>query len=427
MKVRLTNSQVESLVPGAKYYDVGDSEIPGLVVRVQPSGSKIYYLRYKLPDGKRRSFRIGDATALRVAEARSAARIHWADATKGDDPMARKQRPKVYTLRQFLVVYKGEAFRNWHLESIERVKRSFSSILDKSLDEITMASILQGRNGRKAAGKSSGTVNRDLAALRAIFSRAVAGGSLQKNPCDGIKPLGEDTGSKPRYLKPKELERLHIALDKREEQQRAARDSHNSWLRARHQPEMLDLRTVEFTDFLKPMTLLALNSGLRRGELFGLEWDDCELESSPPLLTVRGEGAKSGKTRHIPLNDVALNTLIRWKAQSTGSELVFPSPVTGERFNNIHKSWQDLTDSAELVNFKFHDTRHHFASMLVQCGADLNVVRQLLGHADLKMTLRYAHLAPRNAAEAVALLNVKEKAKKKTNKEPQTADKEETK
>lgn len=426
MKEKLTNSQVENLVPGAKYYDVGDSELPGLVVRVQPSGSKIFYLRYKLPDGKRRSFRIGDAMALRVAEARSAARLHWADATKGDDPMARKQRPKASTLQQFLVVYKREAYRNWHLESIERVKRSFNSILDKPLDEITMASILQCRNGRKAGGKSSGTVNRDLAALRAIFSRAVAGGSLQKNPCDGIRPLGEDSGSKPRYLKPKELERLHVALDKRQEQQRVARDSHNEWLKTRHQQEMPNLRAVEFTDFLKPMTLLALNSGLRRGELFGLEWDDCELESNPPILTVRGEGAKSGKTRHIPLNDVALETLRSWSAQASGNKLVFPSPVTGERFNNIHKSWQDLTDSAELVNFKFHDTRHHFASMLVQRGADLNVVRQLLGHADLKMTLRYAHLAPRNAAEAVALLNVKKEVTETTDSEPKTADKEES-
>jgi len=71
---------------------------------------------------------------------------------------------------------------------------------------------------------------------------------------------------------------------------------------------------------------------------------------------------------------------------------------------NINKSWDGLVDAAKLSDFRFHDLRHHFASRLVMAGVDLNTVRELLGHADIGMTLRYAHLAPAKLAAAVAML-----------------------
>jgi integrase len=159
-----------------------------------------------------------------------------------------------------------------------------------------------------------------------------------------------------------------------------------------------------YADHLKPIVLLALNTGMRRGELFSLAWESVDMGQAS--LAVTGSTAKSGKTRHIPLNAEALAVLKSWHKHTDGAGLIFKSH-TGERFDNIKKSFATTLRAANIQNFRFHDTRHSFASKLVMAGVDLNTVRELLGHADIKMTLRYAHLAPEHKAAAVAKLVAK--------------------
>lgn len=89
--------------------------------------------------------------------------------------------------------------------------------------------------------------------------------------------------------------------------------------------------------------------------------------------------------------------------QSNRNNLVFPNKEGG-RFNHIKRSWGNLLVEAGIQNFRFHDLRHHFASKLVMAGVDLNTVRELLRHADIQMTLRYAHLVPEHKARAVERL-----------------------
>lgn len=153
---------------------------------------------------------------------------------------------------------------------------------------------------------------------------------------------------------------------------------------------------------MQPMILLSINTGLRRGEVFSLKWKNVNFDQA--MLTIEGAYAKSGKTRHIPLNTEALFALKAWRQQQKISfDLVFPNKE-GKCFDTIKKAWAGILKAAKIKDFRWHDLRHHFASKLVMADVDLNTVRELLGHSDMAMTLRYAHLAPEHKANAVEKL-----------------------
>jgi integrase len=262
--------------------------------------------------------------------------------------------------------------------------------------------IEQWRTKRLKAGRTIETVNRDVATFKAAISKAVEWKFIETRPLAELKPLKTDNSVKLRYLNDDEEIRLRKALEKREEEIRTARDQANNWRSTRGYDLLPNLRTKYFADYIKPMVLISINTGVRQGELFGLQWENIDFSSK--TLTIEGKLAKSGKTRHIPLNEEAYDVLYKWhKTTVNRNGLVFQNKE-GEKFNNVKKAWANLLKAAEINNFRWHDMRHHFASRLVMAGVDLNTVRELLGHSDIKMTLRYAHLAPKHKAEAVAKL-----------------------
>jgi integrase len=177
-----------------------------------------------------------------------------------------------------------------------------------------------------------------------------------------------------RHLSPDEERRLRKALSDRDDARRAGRVSANAGRRDRGHEPWPEYGT--YTDYVTPLVLVALNTGLRRGELLQLQWRDVDLVRR--IVTVRGEGAKTGQTRHVPLNSEIASVFKTWKSTEVEPGwFVFSGSTTTTPLTEARKAWRGVLKTARIASFRFHDLRHTFASKLVMAGVDLNTVREL--------------------------------------------------
>jgi len=213
-------------------------------------------------------------------------------------------------------------------------------------------------------GRQPATINRELACLRHMFNKAIEWGKVKESPVKGIKLFREPPG-RIRYLEASEIEDL--------------------------------LR--ECSPRLRPIVITALNAGMRLSEILNLRWASVNMRTR--IITI--EHTKSGERRTIPIN-ATLYQELRKLSLGRQSEFVFPS-AEGRPLVNIRRGFMAACARAGLVDFRFHDLRHTFASHLVMAGVNLKAVQELLGHKGLKMTMRYSHLSQEHLQEAVGRLN----------------------
>lgn len=401
MQTTISNRTISSIKVQEKPFEIRDNSLKGLLLRVQPSGVMTYYMEYKR--GKR--VKIGRADAITPPQARDLARNVLAEVYQGEDPNQKKQLEKAQTYLQFL----DKTYKPWLMSNLRTgqatydcLKKSFPELHDLKLHEIHPLLIEKWRSRRQVDGLKATSINRELADLRACLGRAYSWGMTENQPLEKVKPCRIDSRPKIRFLSAEEENRLRASLDLREKEVSERRDSFNEWRAERDYTPYASLANLSFADYLKPAVLLSLNTGVRRGELFGLKWSDVNFEQAD--LTVAAETSKTGTTRHVPLNREALDILRNWKDQrGVKSQYVFVGK-DGEPFHDVRGSWASVLKTADITDFRWHDLRHTFASKLVMAGVDLNTVRELLGHSDYKMTLRYAHLAPEHKALAVSKL-----------------------
>ncbi len=152
--------------------------------------------------------------------------------------------------------------------------------------------------------------------------------------------------------------------------------------------------------YLADAITLAVNTGMRRGEILGLEWSRVDLENR--LIYLSPDHQKSKRFSSIPINNNALTVFSVLEASKTGS---FVINNNGKQIASIKKSFNSAVSNAGLVDFHFHDLRHTCAAWLVQAGVPIRTVAEILRHSDITATMLYAHLSPDNAREGIAALD----------------------
>jgi len=327
-----------------------------------PSARHYYYQFFQ---GKKR-YR-GVLEARNAEQANRVAEQIWAECwNKKYDP-----EPILPKLVQKLSLFVKETYLPWsetHKGSYDDDVRITTMLteffMDKTLAEIKPAMIEQFKAHRVKAGKAPATGNRELSVLSKIFRIAVRYGEAEFNPCQNVERLSLDN-QRVRYLTEAEEVRLFDAMGDDE--------------------------------LLKSVVIIALHTGLRRGEIFGLKWSDVDFERG--MLQVRKTKTKLNRT--VPMNARVREVLGR---QSRSSEYVLTSPKTGGRLVDLKKGFNEARSAAGIPDFQLRDLRHSCATRLSDCGEELVTVAEILGHTDIRMTKRYSHAMQERKRQALEKL-----------------------
>jgi integrase len=288
--------------------------------------------------------------------------------------------------KEFLELYSKQNKRSWASDetSLDHLKEFFKG---KYLSEITAEQVERYKAKRRAdpvrpeAEEKPGvdpklvspsTVNRELACLKTCLNHAVEWEKLDRNPAAKVKKFREPN-AKERILTPVEAKRL----------------------------------LGEASEDLRPVLIIALNTGMRKNEILSLRWKDVDFVKG----FIHIADSKSGRSRDIPMNSLVFETLYE---MSRAREFVFENPETKAQVLDVKTAFKGACRRAEINGVRFHDLRHTAASRMVEAGIDLVTVSKILGHASIQMTMRYAHPTPENMRFAVQKLGeVFEKSGKK--------------
>ena len=377
-RTRLTDAAIARLRPREREYTVWDSRAPGLGVRVRPTGGKSYLMLHDAGGGSRRAS-LGPVAAMGIAGARRECLARQAAGVPDGNAAPAHVIP---AFREFV---EGE-WKRTHFERYKpSTKKGIRSLLAARLLPAFGASpldrIAPTRVRRWFADFSRtapGNANHALSLLRQIMNFAIARGHIEKNPTQAIRPNRRPPLT--RFLSREEIARLHRVLD---------RQTRNG---CREQADIVRL---------------LLLTGCRKSEIVCLRWS--EVRDGALLLA-------DGKTgpRTVPLNSPARRIVDR--QPRCGSEFVFPSPLDHARPRHADlRIWYRIRREAGIEDVRLHDLRHTFASQAVMNNIPVPIVSRLLGHSNVRMTLRYAHLADRDieaAAERIGVAMAKIMAEK---------------
>lgn len=322
---------------------------------VHPKSGMIYFV--KRVDGKQVQIPTGTTSMCKARKVADKLRAQiWEDKWGFADNKSKKI-PFNVLVRQFLEWCKT------HHSSYESDKAYCVNLVkyfgeELFIDKITPWQIDGYISHRRKQVKPS-TVNHEIGCLKHMLRMAVDEWEmLDKNPATKVKKLRENN-QRLRFLTNDERRRLYSAC------------ANGPW-------------------YLSHIVILAINTGMRRGEILNLKWRDVSIENR----IIRVAASKSGRPREIPMNGIVVRM---FSSMTRKGDVIFP-------IDGFRRSWTKAVKTAGVEDLHFHDLRHECASQLVMSGADLKTVQEILGHSSLIMTQRYAHLNDEHKRKAMERL-----------------------
>jgi integrase len=341
-----------------------DMECIGLHLRVSKGGRKFFQHRYRHL-GRKRCLTLGEFPHVTVAEARQKVSEHKSLLARDIDPAEEKtQKRSDLTLRDFAKDYylpHATMHKKTYQEDVYKLNGRILPILgDLRLSSITVRDVT-ALHAKVKEGTTATTANHYLTLVRRMLNLAVQWGLLEKNPASMMQKFKEPP-HRERYLTREELPRFLKALDQMEDR--------------------LSMAAIK----------LLLFTGCRKGEILSLTWGNVEEGRIYLPMT------KNGQSRSVLLNAKAKEILEGLRSQrkegSPDSDFVFPSRHGAAKghLHDLRKPFDRVCEAAGIAGLRVHDLRHSFATFAVMSGASLYDVQKLLGHSDIAMTQRYAHM-----------------------------------
>ncbi|MGC2424104.1 MAG: site-specific integrase [Nitrospirota bacterium] len=329
------------------------------------AGSPYLWIRWTGADGKQK--KESTKTTLK-AEAEYILSTRRKLAMEGIIPLKKKGRPFDELAHEYLEWAKRQRSYRQKAEQIKLLKEEFKGF---SLKEFTTKAVEQYQSKRLEAGKKPATVNKAIAIIKHMFTKAEEWGWIDDLTLKGVHRV-------------KNIQENNMRL---------------KYLEAEQEEALISNCKAH----LKPVVITALKTGMRKSEILGLTWDRVDLRNSLILL----DKTKNGERREIHIVGT-LRAVLEGLAMENvdGHSHVFHDKK-GRPYKDVKHSFGKTCTDSGIKDFVFHDLRHSFASKLVMGGVDITTVKELLGHKTLTMTLRYAHLAPSHMMKALEVLDLK--------------------
>ena len=362
---RLTKRIVDAAEIRAREYFIWDNDIPGLGLRVRPSGRKGYVVQFRAGRRSRR-MSLGPSTVLTCEQARTRAIGIIAAVRNGEDPAAERDAGrKAITVKEL-----AERFDKEHISirikasTAKEYRRNLECFILPALGRLTVTGITRADVAKfhHDLRHIPYQANRCLEVISKMFSLAELWGLRPdgSNPRKHIKKYPEE--KRERFLSAAELRRVGEVLHE------------------------MEVEGVELSSAILAVRLLIL-TGCRLNEVMTLKWAYVDFTDKVLRLPDSKTGAKV-----VHLGQPAIE-LLKAAEKIDDNPWVVTGTLEGRRLSDLQPFWQRVRARAGLKDVRIHDLRHTFASTAVATGQGLPMIGKLLGHTQVQTTARYSHLA----------------------------------